>query len=80
MSTRARTLLAAAWFVFATLALVAPAWTWWGNRVEPRVFGLPWSLTSILLVVALDFAVLLALYAARWIDAGEAADQDEGAK
>ena len=48
--------------------LVAPLYGWWGNHVEPRVVGLPWSLVSVLLVVAANFGVLAWLYARRLID------------
>ena len=75
MTTRppsAATRWAVAYFVVSTAVLVAPAYGWWGNRVEPRVLGLPWSLVSVLIVVAINFAVLAWLYARRLVDDEEA--------
>jgi drug/metabolite transporter (DMT)-like permease len=63
---------AVVYFAVSTGVLIAPAYTWWGNHVEPRVLGLPWSLVSVLLVVAANFAVLGWLYAKRLIDDEEA--------
>lgn len=54
--------LAIAYFVVSTAALVAPVYTTLGNRIEPRVFGLPWSLVYVLGVIAANFAVLLWMY------------------
>lgn len=73
MSTRRKWAprLAALYFALATACLVSPIYPWLGNRVEPRVFGLPFSLTSILAVVLANFIVLLVLYRLELIDARE---------
>lgn len=63
-------------FVATTALLVWPLYPLLGNRVEPRVFGLPWSLTYVLLVIALNSVVVAGLYLARVIDSDEAADDD----
>ena len=63
--------LAALYFALATACLVSPIYPWLGNRVEPRVFGLPFSLTSILAVVLANFVVLIVLYRLELIDARE---------
>lgn len=63
--------LAVGYFAVSTLFLVDPLYTVLGNRVEPRVLGLPWSLVYVLLVVAANFAVLAALYWARAVDHDE---------
>ena len=68
------TRLALAWFALSAALLVWPLYPWLGNRVEPRVLGLPWSLVYILLVVVADAAALLLLYCARAIDGAEADD------
>lgn len=62
---------AVAWFVASTLLLVGPAFEVLGNRVHPRVLGLPWSLCYVLLVLAANFAVLAILYRLRLIDHAE---------
>ncbi len=54
--------LAIAYFIASTAVLVAPIYTVWGNRIEPRVFGLPWSLAYVLGVIAANFAVLVWMY------------------
>ena len=54
--------LAIAYFVVSTGVLVAPVYTALGNRIEPRVLGLPWSLVYILGVIAANFAVLVWMY------------------
>lgn len=54
--------LAIAYFIVSTGALVAPVYTAVGNRIEPRVFGLPFSLIYVLGVIAANFAVLLWMY------------------
>ena len=53
---------AIAYFVASTVALVAPMYTLVGNRIEPRVFGLPFSLVYVLGVIAANFAVLGWMY------------------
>lgn len=62
------TRLAAAYFVLATAALVWPIYPWLGNRIEPRVFGLPFSLVWVLGIISSNFCVLLILYRRRLID------------
>jgi heme/copper-type cytochrome/quinol oxidase subunit 3 len=59
------------WFLISTLLLVAPIFTTYGNRVHPRVLGLPFALVYVLAVVALNFAVLVALFVTRAIDEGD---------
>ena len=54
--------LAMAYFLASTVLLTAPVFTWLGNSIEPRVMGLPWSLTYVLGVIAANFIVLLVLY------------------
>jgi hypothetical protein len=71
-----KTRLAVGWFVLATVALVAPVYTALGNRVEPRVLGLPFSLVYVLAVIAANIAALGFLYRARWIDDDD--EDDEG--
>jgi hypothetical protein len=66
--------LAVAYFGLSTALLVAPLFTVLGNRVEPRVLGLPWSLVYVLLVVTANFVVLALLYRARVADD----EDDEG--
>lgn len=72
-STRA-TRLSLLYFALATAALVWPIYPWLGNRIEPRVLGLPWSLTWVLIVIACNFAVLLVLFRLRAIDDREIDD------
>jgi len=64
--------LAVLWFLLSAAALVWPVYPWLGNRIHPRVFGLPWSLCWVLGVVAANFVVLLTLYHFRVIDDREA--------
>lgn len=45
-----------------------PIYPWLGNHVHPRVFGLPWSLVWVLLVVAANAVVLNVLYRRRLVD------------
>ena len=68
------TRLCVLYFALATACLVWPIYPWLGNRIEPRVFGLPFSLTWILGVIAANFVVLLVLYRLRLIDAQELED------
>ena len=70
------TRLSVLYFIGATLALIWPIYGWFGNHIEPRVFGLPWSLTYVLLVIAANTAVLTALYIGRWADGPEDGDDD----
>lgn len=59
-------------FVGTTAALVWPVYPLFGDHVEPRVFGLPWSLVWVLGVIVADTAVLIALFVTRMVDAAEA--------
>jgi hypothetical protein len=63
--------LAVAYFVLSTLFLIAPVYTVLGNRVEPRLLGLPWSLVYVLLVVTANLVVLVLLYRAHVADDDE---------
>ena len=71
------TRLSLLYFALATAALVSPIYPWLGNRIEPRVFGLPWSLTWVLIVIVCNFAVLLVLFRLRVIDDRGIDDGDE---
>lgn len=73
---RLGTRLALAWFCLSTAALVWPVYPWLGNRVHPRVLGLPWSLTWVLLVIAANFGVLVLLYRLRIVDDREHHDRE----
>ncbi len=48
--------------------LVWPVYPWLGNHIEPRMLGLPWSLSYVLLVITANFAVLMLLYATRLLE------------
>ena len=48
--------------LLATAALLHPLHTWFGNRIEPRVLGLPFSLVWVLLALGVMFATLLWLF------------------
>jgi hypothetical protein len=63
-------------FVGSTAALVWPVYPLLGDHVEPRVFGLPWSLVWVLGVIVINTAVLVALYLARAVDSAEASGDD----
>lgn len=39
-------------------AVVWPGYAWLGNRIEPRILGLPFSLTWVIVWVLLTFGVL----------------------
>jgi predicted PurR-regulated permease PerM len=52
-------------FVATTAALVWPIYPALGNRIEPRVFGLPWSLCYVLGLIVLNTLVLAAVFAAQ---------------
>jgi predicted PurR-regulated permease PerM len=62
------TRLAVLYFAVATAALVWPLYPWLGNRIEPRVWGLPFSLIWILVIITSNFCVLVLLYRLRLID------------
>jgi hypothetical protein len=48
----------AAWCTLALAALVWPGYALFGARIEPLVFGLPFSVFWVVLWVVLTFAVL----------------------
>jgi predicted PurR-regulated permease PerM len=60
--------LALLYFALATAALVWPVYPWLGDRIEPRVLGLPFSLVWILVIITSNFCVLVLLYRLRLID------------
>lgn len=64
------------YFVIATALLIWPLYPVLGNRIEPRVLGLPFSLVYVLAVIVANTLVLAALYKARVIDTG--ADPEAG--
>lgn len=66
--------VALGWFAFSVALLVWPIYPWLGDHVEPRVFGLPWSLCWVLLVIAANFVVLSILYRFRVVDDRELPD------
>lgn len=70
MHRRTRHALAVLYFCASTSLLIWPLYPWWGNHVHPRVMGLPFSLVSILAVVAANFAVLAVLYRTRFLEGG----------
>lgn len=49
----------------ALAALTWPGYAWLGNRIEPRLLGLPFSLFWIVAWIAASFAALCALERAR---------------
>lgn len=67
--------LALLYFVLATAALVWPIYPAFGNRIEPRVLGLPFSLVWVLAVITANFAVLVVLYRRRLVDHRELEDE-----
>jgi predicted outer membrane lipoprotein len=68
--------LSVLYFALSAAALVWPIYPWLGNHIEPRVFGLPFSLVWVLGVIACNFGVLTLLYRLGLIDA---ADEEAGA-
>ena len=56
------------YFALSVASLVWPIYPWLGNRIEPRILGLPFSLLWVLIVIASNFVVLVALFRARVID------------
>ncbi len=73
-ATRGWTRFGVLYFAFATALLIWPIYPAIGNRIEPRVLGLPFSLVYVLGVLILNTLVLAALYRARVIDADEGPD------
>ena len=76
--TRSIARAAPLFFLASTALLVWPLYPLLGNTIEPRVLGVPWSLTYVLLVIVVNAVVLTALYVARVIDSAEDADADAG--
>jgi len=66
------------YFAVATALLIWPVYPALGNRIEPRILGLPFSLVYVLGVILLNTLVLAALYRARVIDADEGDSGAEG--
>jgi hypothetical protein len=66
------------YFVLATAALVWPVYPWLGNHIEPRVWGLPFSLIWVLGIITCNFCVLLLLYRLRLIDDREIEESENG--
>lgn len=62
-------------FIATTALLVWPLYPWLGNAIEPRVFGLPWSLVYVIGIIVVDAAALTALYLLRVVDAEEDGDR-----
>jgi hypothetical protein len=76
LSTRA-TRVSLLYFALATAALVSPIYPRFGNHIEPRVLGLPWSLAWVLIVIVCNFAALAVLFRLRVIDDREINDDAE---
>lgn len=66
-----RVLMTGIYFAIATLALIHPLFTWLGNRVEPRLMGLPFSLVYVLGWIGLNSLVLTWMYRARIVQTEE---------
>lgn len=64
------------YFAVSTVALVWPIYPWLGNRIEPRVWGLPFSLIWVLGIITSNFCVLALLYRLRLIDDREVDDPE----
>jgi len=60
MSGRLPHLLFGAYLLVCLLALVWPVYAWAGDRIEPRVLGLPFAFAWNILWVAASFLALLA--------------------
>lgn len=43
--------------------LVWPGYAWWGNSIEPRILGIPFSFAWNILWVVLSFVALLLFHA-----------------
>ena len=63
--------LSIAYFFVALACLVWPVFPALGNSIDPRVWGLPWSLTYVLGIVVCNALVLGALYVSKIVDAKE---------
>lgn len=66
------------YFVASTAALVWPLYPLLGDHVEPRVFGVPWSLAYVVAIILANTGVMAALYLSRAVDAVEAEDDNGG--
>ena len=77
-AARRWTRLGVAYFALATALLIWPLYPALGNRIEPRVLGLPFSLVYVLGVIVLNTLVFAGLYWARVIDADEGEGRSEG--
>lgn len=53
------------YFLVCLLALIWPGYPWLGDRIEPYVLGVPFSLTWNVLWVAMSFLGLLAYHVFR---------------
>jgi TRAP-type C4-dicarboxylate transport system permease small subunit len=71
--------VAVAYFFFSTIMLIGPVYGWLGNRVAPRVLGLPFSLVYVLLIITANFLALALLYRSRAIDHAELDEGDDSA-
>ena len=60
---RLREFLFAGYVVCCLFALTWPGYAWLGNRIEPYVFGLPFSMAWILGWVLLSLAALVTYHA-----------------
>ncbi len=56
---RRRDLLFGLYAVCCLFALTWPGYDWFGNRIEPYVFGLPFSLVWVIGWVGLTFVALV---------------------
>jgi hypothetical protein len=66
--SRLATRVALIWFALATATLVWPIYPTWFDRIEPRIFGLPFSLAWILIIIVANFCVVGLLYKLRLVD------------
>jgi len=60
---RLRNLLLAVYVLCCGLAVTWPVYAWFGNSIEPYVFGLPFSLAWVVGWVSLTFVVLVVYHA-----------------
>ena len=56
---RTRDLLFGLYALVCLFALIWPGYDWFGNRIEPFVFGLPFSLVWVIGWVGLSFVALV---------------------
>ena len=69
MSPKVANVLYGVFVVVCLVALVWPGYALFGNRIEPTVFGVPFSLAWNVLWIAASFVALLAYHTARGTDA-----------